>query len=109
MCFTVDFEIVLQKKKNSMVIIVGVECPNEKEDTPEVTILVPEGQPQDQEMEEDNKDRDPTRSEGIIEYKIAEFSKIEGKLLSPPIYVRDLPWLDTFSGCKHLKLLCVYS
>lgn len=40
----------------------------------------------------DDVDHDPTRSEGIIEYRIQNFSKISGKLLSSPVYIRDLPW-----------------
>ena len=39
-----------------------------------------------------NLDHDPTRSEGTVEYRIPEFSKITGKYLSPPVFIRDLPW-----------------
>lgn len=38
-------------------------------------------------------DHDPTCSEGTIEFKIQNFSKIANKMLSPnAVYVRDLPW-----------------
>lgn len=52
---------------------------------------------QEEEEQEDLEmgelDHDPTRSEGMIDFKIENFSKIAGKLLSQPVYIRDLPWL----------------
>ena len=64
--------------------------------SPEITIQQPDIKQDQEEVEEDQEmgevDRDPTRSEGTIEYKISDFNQISGKLLSAPVYVRDLPW-----------------
>ena len=66
---------------------------SEVDGSPEINYQKPEMQ---EEMEEEQEmgeiDRDPTRSEGIIEYRIKDISKVSGKLLSAPIYIRDLPW-----------------
>ncbi len=61
------------------------------ENSPEINLPHPEDGEDNQE-EMGDIDHDPTRSEGTIEYKISNFSKITGKLLSPPIYIRDMPW-----------------
>lgn len=72
-----------QVNKNDALPAVNIERaeePAEQEDGEE-----------DQEMGE--VDHDPTCSEGTIEYRIKNFSKITGKILShPPVYIRDLPW-----------------
>ena len=82
-------------------LIGSPKCVSEVEGSPEINLIRPELPPEQQEEEEAAEDedpdardvdRDPTRSEGTIEYRIPEFSKISGKLLSPPIYIRDLPW-----------------
>lgn len=45
-----------------------------------------------QEMEDGEVNRDPTCSEGVLKCRITSLSEIDIKLLSPPIYIRDLPW-----------------
>jgi len=47
---------------------------------------------EDQEMEDGETNGDPTCSEGILKCKISGLNDIEGKLLSPPIFIRNLPW-----------------
>lgn len=66
---------------------------SEVDSSPEIDLEKPEMQ-EDIEEEQDigEVDRDPTLSEGTIEYKIKDISKVSGKLLSYPIYVRDMPW-----------------
>jgi hypothetical protein len=67
-----------------------------QESPPEVNVqheqadMPAEQEEEDQEMGE--VDHDPTRSEGTIEYRIKNFSKIANKMLSAPVYIRDLPW-----------------
>lgn len=63
------------------------------EGSPEINVTHPE-MPEETEEDQDvgDVDHDPTRSEGTIEYKIVNFSKISVKLLSHPVYIRDLPW-----------------
>ena len=61
------------------------------ENSPEINLPQPEEEEENQE-EIGDVDHDPTRSEGMVEYRIPNFSKITGKLLSPPVYIRDLPW-----------------
>ena len=65
------------------------------EGSPEEQPLQPEIQ-LEQEVEQEGDlvelNRDPTCSEGVIKVKIARISAIGEKLLSPAIYVRDLPW-----------------
>lgn len=92
-----------------MVLLIGdgdtpsprIECPkcgSEDEGSPEINLTQPKLPQEQEEIEEDQEmrgvDHDPTRSEGMIEYKIPEFSKITGKLLSPVMYIRDMPWLE---------------
>lgn len=71
--------------------VVSPKRGSEVENSPEVNLPQPEDGEENQE-EMGDIDHDPTRSEGTIEYKIPNFSKISGKLLSPPVYIRDLPW-----------------
>lgn len=47
---------------------------------------------EDQEMEDEEGNHDPTCSEGILKCRISGLSEINNKLLSSPIYIRDLPW-----------------
>lgn len=69
---------------------------SEVEGSPEINVPQPEMPQEQEEIEEDQEmggeDHDPTCSEGTIEYKIPNFSKISTKLLSAPVYIRDLPW-----------------
>lgn len=63
--------------------------------SPEITIQPPDMSQEEEEQEDlemGELDHDPTRSEGMIDFKIENFSKIAGKLLSQPVYIRDLPW-----------------
>ncbi len=47
---------------------------------------------QDQDMEDGEGNHDPTCSEGTLKCRISCLSELSEKLLSPPIFVRDLPW-----------------
>ena len=46
----------------------------------------------EEELEMAVSNHDPTCSEGVIKCNISNVSDIAGKLLSPPIYIRDMPW-----------------
>lgn len=55
----------------------------------------------DKEEVEENLDmvvsnHDPTCSEGVIKCNISNISNMTGKLLSPPIYIRDMPWYTAY-------------
>lgn len=62
-----------------------------------VLIVPNEEDPEDPDPEMEDVDRDPnsdpTCSEGTIEFKITQFSKMKDKILSLPVYIRGLPWL----------------
>ena len=45
-----------------------------------------------QEIEDGETHGDPTCSEGILKCRISGVSDIDSKLLSPPIFIRNLPW-----------------
>lgn len=68
-----------------------VEC-SPDENLPRLKIRHEQEEAEEEQDLDLESNHDPTCSEGIIKCKISNISDITGKLLSPPIYVRDLPW-----------------
>lgn len=62
------------------------------EGSPELTFQKPQEEEIEEEPETGEVDHDPTRSEGMIEFKIKDINNFSGKSLSAPVYIRDLPW-----------------
>ena len=83
---------------------------------PAVNVERPEEPTEQEDVDEDQDmgevDHDPTCSEGTIEYRIKNFSKITGKILShPPVYIRDLPWylMDDLRGPVSFTFFFIYT
>ena len=62
---------------------------------------------EDEEEEEETEEGeiDPSRSEGIVEFVITEFSQVSHTRLSDPVYIRNLPWYACVCVCVCVRVL----